>query len=145
MSENDEIKKLKYCKRCHKKKPIDVFPASAWAKDGKLKYCTGCWSKKMSEARKKRDSSNHEKKSKPKARSTRNKKDSVNILDAANHALAASRKFPDLYLVKAPGKDSVELKSESEVVKQAMRWKVDGLDVSIWRKCEFELVLKIIG
>jgi hypothetical protein len=127
--------KKKKCERCRHTKFMEEFPDSAWAKDGKLKFCSVCWSKKMKKALAKRGAKKS--KRKPVERST---------LDTANEALkAANAKKRDQFLVRADDGDLAEFSNEDKALRQAMEWQMAGYAVTVWRQCQFEMVLRIIG
>lgn len=135
--------KTKTCKGpCHKTKPIGEFPNSAWAKDGKMGFCSICWSKKMSKARKRKP------KAKVKARIGRppgsKTKRKISIADA-NAALKAASATKDKFLVRANDGDLAEFVDEAKALRQAMEWQMAGYSVTVWRQCQFEMVLRIIG
>lgn len=128
--------KKKKCERCRQTKLYEEFPDSAWAKDGKLKFCSVCWSKKMKKALANRGSKKSSKK-KPVER---------NMLDAANDALkAANAKKREQFLVRADDGDIAEFTNEDKALRQAMEWQMAGYAVTVWRQCQFEMVLRIIG
>jgi hypothetical protein len=137
--------KTKTCKGpCHKTKAIGEFPDSAWAKDGKMGFCSICWSKKMSKARRR----GLKEKAKKKARIGRppgsKSKPKISIADA-NAALKAASATKDRFLVRADDGDMAEFDNESKALRQAMEWQMAGYSVTVWRQCQFEMVLRIIG
>jgi hypothetical protein len=143
---SDDVKK-KSCKRCHKQKPLSEFPKSAFSRDGKLGYCYTCWSKKMEEASegRARPSKAKPKKAKigrPKGSKTKNRSP---IIKAANDALKASSVAREKFLVRANDGEVSEFTHEGKALRQAMEWKMAGFVVTVWRQCEFEMVLRIIG
>lgn len=140
---SDDVKK-KSCKRCHKSKLLKDFPGSARSKDGRLGYCRGCWSTKMEEA-----AAGRTDKVKPKAKIGRPKgsktKHRSPVVQAANDALKASGSVKEKFLVRANDGEVSEFTHEGRALRQAMEWKMAGFVVTIWRQCEFEMVLRIIG
>lgn len=132
-------KKKKSCKGpCHKTKPIAEFPDSAWAKDGKLSFCSECWSKKMSRAARK---SKKSKLGRPPGSKSRPKLSAEDV----NEALKAAAAHKEQFLVRANDGDLAEFQNEDKALRQAMEWQMAGYSVTVWRQCEFEMVLRIIG
>lgn len=141
---SDDVKK-KSCKRCHRAKPLKEFVASARSKDGRLGYCRTCWSVKMEEAAQVRPDKAKPKKAKigrPKGSKTKNRSP---VLEAANEALRASGGLKERFLVRANDGEVSEFTHEGKALRQAMEWKMAGFVVTVWRQCEFEMVLRIIG
>jgi hypothetical protein len=143
---SDDAKK-KSCKRCHKQKLLKEFPRSAFSKDGKLGYCSGCWSTKMEEAsagraRPKKVKPKKAKIGRPRGSKTKNR---APVLQAANEALKASGSIKEKFLVRANDGEVSEFTHEGKALRQAMEWKMAGFVVTVWRQCEFEMVLRIIG
>lgn len=137
--------KTKTCKGpCHKTKAIGEFPDSAWAKDGKMGFCSICWSKKMSKARKRQLKEKAKKKGRI-GRPPGSKSRSKISIDAANEALKAASKTKEKFLVRANDGDMAEFDDEAKVLRQAMEWQMAGYSVTVWRRCEFEMFLRIIG
>jgi len=139
--------KKKSCKRCKKKKLLKEFPRSAFSKDGKLGYCSVCWSEKMEEASKgrarpKKAKSRKPKIGRPKGSKTKNRAPAI---QAANEALKAARTAKEKFLVRANDGEVSEFTHEGKALRQAMEWKMAGFVVTVWRQCEFEMVLRIIG
>jgi hypothetical protein len=142
-------KKTKTCKGpCHKTKPVGEFPDSAFAKDGKLGFCSICWSKKMTKSAAGRSGPTKTKAKKTKARIGRppgsKSKPKVSIADA-NAALQAASATKEKFLVRANDGDMAEFDAEDKALRQAMEWQMAGYSVTVWRQCEFEMVLRIIG
>jgi len=144
------VKKKKKCKRCQKNKPLKDFPKSAFSKDGKLGYCDVCWSAKMEEASKSRTKKAKSKAGKakigrPKGSKTKNRSSIVQAANDALEALKASKAYKEKFLVRADDGDISEFAHEGNALRQAMEWKMAGFAVTVWRQCEFEMVLRIIG
>lgn len=132
--------KTKTCKGpCHKTKPFDEFPNSPHSKDGKLGFCSICWSKKMSKAR--RPKKVKARIGRPPGSKTKRK---ISIADA-NAALKAASATKDKFLVRANDGDLAEFVDEAKALRQAMEWQMAGYSVTVWRQCQFEMVLRIIG
>jgi len=129
----------KECKGCHQPKPLKDFVKSKVAKSGRLGYCYECWSGMVSH--KKGGPKKHKPKIKGKHRATKNSK----LVDIANDALAAANKGKEQFLVRADDQEVIVFKNEQKALRQAMEWKMKGHAVSVWRQCEFEMVLRIIG
>jgi len=141
---SDDVKK-KSCKRCRRKKLLKDFPGSARSKDGKLGYCSPCWSIKMEEAARGRTDKVKPRKAKigrPKGSKTKNRSP---VIQAANDALKASGVSKEKFLVRANDGEVSEFTHEGKALRQAMEWKMAGFVVTVWRQCEFEMVLRIIG
>jgi hypothetical protein len=141
---SDDVKK-KSCKRCHRSKLLKEFVPSAMSKDGTLGYCRTCWSAKMEEAAQVRSNNAKPRKAKigrPEGGKTKNKSPDI---QAANDALMASGSVKEKFLVRANDGDVSEFTHEGKALRQAMEWKMAGFVVTVWRQCEFEMVLRIIG
>lgn len=139
-------KKKKTCKGpCHKTKALEEFPNSAKAKDGKLGFCSECWSKKMSRSAKKRFTPAKAKKRLGRPPGSKTKVKNGRSLDAANAALDAANATKEKFLVRANDGDQSEFASEDKALRQAMEWQMAGFSVTVWRQCQFEMVLRIIG
>lgn len=147
------VVKKKTCKRCKAEKPIGKFPRSAFAKDGHLGYCEECWSTMISKSAKRHK---HKVKSKPRVDPKVDPKSklvrastgpSKKLVDMANDALKAASSTKELFLVRTDERQpKVEMfDNEGKALRQAMEWKMKGLPVTVWRQCEFEMVLRIIG
>jgi hypothetical protein len=161
------VVKKKTCKRCHKDKPVKEFQNHPRSKDGKLGFCGPCWSRKMEDAavltrkvkleKRKADVArvartavaNLSEKRKPgRPKGSKNgsgKTVRAPIVHAANDALKAAGSIKDRFLVRANDGDASEFSSEEKALRQAMEWKMAGFVVTVWRQCEFEMVLRIIG
>jgi hypothetical protein len=135
--------KTKTCKGpCHKTKPVGEFPNSPHSKDGKLGFCSICWSKKMSKAHKQRFLSKEKKRlGRPPGSKTKPK----GSVDVANKALRAANAVREQFLVRANDGDQAEFANEDKALRQAMEWQMAGYAVTVWRQCQFEMVLRIIG
>lgn len=133
--------KKKNCKRCHKDKRFDEFPDSPHSKDGKLGFCKPCWSRKMEIA-----SVSRVKAAKAKKLKINREKDPKGhpAVDKANAALKAVGATQDAFLVRASDKIMICV-GEEKALRQAMEWKMKGRAVTVWRQCEFEMVLRIVG
>lgn len=145
-------KESKRCKRCHQSKSIDNFPASALSKDGKLGFCMACWKRKTSEAwhNTKAERLSGKKKatsrSRPSASAPPLATGNMSVsFGAANEALAAAAASSDRFMVVNSKGDSLEFDNERQALNKALEFKMNGLDVKIWRQCEFEMILRIIG
>lgn len=141
------VVKKKNCKRCHRDKPFGDFPDSPHSKDGKLGFCSGCWSRKMEDASTKRYAKKKRKPKigRPKGSRTGAKNGHPVIVQAANDALKAAGSIKEKFLVRADDGDLAEFGSEEKALRQAMEWKMSGFAVTVWRQCEFEMVLRIVG
>jgi hypothetical protein len=139
-----DVQKKKSCKRCHKQKLFSEFPNSPHSGDGKLGYCSPCWTRKMEDASVKRYKVKPEKAKigRPKGSKTKNK---APVIQAANDALKSSSSIKDRFLVRASDGEVSEFTHEGKALRQAMEWKMAGFVVTVWRQCEFEMVLRIIG
>jgi len=126
-------KKKKKCEKCRQAKLLEEFPNSAWSRDGKLKICSVCWSKKMKRAAAKR------------FKKTPKRKTNSRALDVANEALKAANTKKEQFLVRANDGDQAEFTNEEKALRQAMEWQMAGYAVTVWRQCQFEMVLRIIG
>lgn len=133
----------KVCKRCLKRKPLGEFTRSAFAKDGRTGFCGGCWSKKMEEASASRSGPTRTKKVESEKRKPKN--GHAPVIQAANEALKSVGAIKEKFLVRANDGDLAEFISEEKALRQAMEWKMGGFAVTVWRQCEFEMVLRIIG
>jgi hypothetical protein len=156
MAETEKTEK-KECKRCHDKKPQKDFVKSKVAKSGYLGYCQECWSEMVSHkgGRKHKVKGNPGRKpGRPPGRPPGRKpgRPALNghsrvVVQAANDALkaaAAGRK--EKFLVKAGHNNRVaEFASEDKALRHAMVEKMKGREVTVWRSCEFEMVLRIVG
>jgi hypothetical protein len=139
-------KKTKTCKGpCHKTKPVGEFPNSPHSKDGKLGFCSICWSEKMSKARKRRFKTRKGKARIGRPPGSKTKTWSKTSIDKANDALKAANAKKEQFLVRANDGDQAEFTSEEKALRQAMEWQMAGYAVTVWRQCQFEMVLRIIG
>lgn len=137
--------KTKNCKRCREDKPVKDFVRSAVAKSGRLGYCTECWSKMVSPKNRKnkhRPKAIRERSAGPRKSADRTK------VSVANEALKQAGAVKEHFLVRTQNEgkaDFAEFASEEKALRQAMDWKLQGFPVTVWRQCEFEMVLRIIG
>ena len=130
-----------------KRQPIENFPNSPHAADGKLGYCRKCWSDLMKKARAKGKARRkaQEAAGVPKGKKARGAK---NAVDVANEALSVANKRKEKFLVQVQNgakASTKEFTKETRALKWAMEGKLKGHDVRIWREVEFQMVLRIIG
>lgn len=139
-------KKKKTCKGpCHKTKPFEDFPNSPHSKDGKLGFCSICWSLKMSKAHRQRLRAKNGKPRIGRPPGSKSRTKNGRPVDAANKALEAANAVQEKFLVRANDGDMAEFDGEKKALKQAMEWQMAGFSVTVWRQCQFEMVLRIIG
>ena len=142
----------KKCKGCGVPKPTKDFVKSKVAKSGRLGYCYECWSGMVSHKKggpKKHKAKSGRKPGRPPSkkpgRPPVNGHDRV-VVRAANDALNAANARKERFLVKAGDDNQVaEFANEDTALRHAMEAKMKGQSVSVWRQCEFEMVLRIIG
>jgi hypothetical protein len=130
-----------------KRQPIENFPNSPHAADGKLGYCRKCWSDLMRKARAKGKARRkaEEAAGVPQAHRKRSAK---NAVDVANEALSVANKRKEKFLVQIQNGAKVsskEFTKEARALKWAMEGQLKGHKVRIWREVEFQMVLRIIG
>ena len=131
-----------------RRQPIENFPNSPHAADGKLGYCRKCWSDLMKKARAtgKARRKAEEAAGAPKKPKKRGGKSAA--VDVANEALTVANRRKEKFLVQVRNgakASTKEFTKETRALKWAMEGKLKGHDVRIWREVEFQMVLRIIG